>query len=83
MITNEQWNVLIEVLSDIRDCLKKGLEYLEPGIEKNPVLTNPSLGACPSCGSSEVTMKGSYPKAIYRCESCSVIWINDPEAIFK
>ena len=46
------------------------------------VAVHDSMGSCPECESSEVKQQGRYPAAIYQCDKCQHLWVNEPDAFF-
>lgn len=66
------------------DGIDEGDEDDETDIdEPTPVSINDSIGTCPECNSSLVEQQGELPKALFRCLTCNVVWINSLHEYFS
>lgn len=74
-------------LDRIATALEGILALVEKGGAEEPpkteVAVNDSMGSCPECESTEVKQQGRYPAAIYQCDKCQHMWVNEPDAFFK
>ncbi|MAE81245.1 MAG: hypothetical protein CMB80_00810 [Flammeovirgaceae bacterium] len=84
---------IVALLASINEKLERVVKSLsglssrdEPddtGEQDTPVLINESMGTCPGCGNAEIIMEGDYPRVIYKCVKCEVVWVNDENCWFK
>lgn len=48
-----------------------------------PIIEDDSIGSCPNCNSIDVMQEGIFPKSIFRCRSCQLIWVNNADEYFR
>lgn len=70
-------------LEIIAEFSKKALEQMDPKSTPDKIVVNESTGTCPECESANVAMEGRYPRCLYKCGQCGLIWINDEQTFFR
>jgi len=87
--TNQDKPDVIEVLAVIGFELRRIADTLEHVAKANdskdvtPIVESDSIGACPGCQSTEVVQKGDLPNAIFHCNNCKLVWMENVNDYFS
>lgn len=67
---------LLKKLDNIIELLEEFKSRTENDVANN-ILVDPSIGTCPSCGSTKVLQERSEERVVYKCSQCRTVWVND------